>query len=143
MKDELESVLDPHWKEATKDAQKVLVTAGGIGLVVSGAFWLWSDSSYFGSHEFFCAIWGGLTAFVIWMLAGMPEPRNSVAPDDLLQQVAALTFIGSAANELRDALRRRGFVTLGEISEAFHNERIARRSQQSLEQPGAKAFLGN
>lgn len=143
MMDELEQVLNPFWKEAQMDALRVLAASLGVGLLVAGALWAWSDLSLFGSHAFSCLMWGGLVASMTWMLTGMPDPMNTNAPDELLQQIATLNFVGSSVNDLREMLQRRGSVTIGEVASAFQNERLARRTQQSLEQPGAKALLGN
>lgn len=147
MMDELEQVLNTFWKEAQTDARKVLAASLGrgllLGLLVAGALWAWSDLSSFGSHVVPCVMWGGVVALMIWMLEGIPDPMSATAPDELLRQVAALNFVGSSANSLREILRSRGSVTIGEVFDAFQNERIARRTQQSLEQPGAKALLGN
>lgn len=141
--DELEQVLNPYMEKARTDALKVVGASLGVGLLAGGALWVWGSLSSSGAQVIPCVMWGGMVALLIWMLAGEPDPIKAPAPDELLQQIAALNFVGSGADELRDQLRHRGYLTMGEVASAFGKERIARQNHLSLQQPGAKALLGN
>lgn len=143
MLDDLEQTLRPYWKAADVKTAKAMRPVFVVGIAVALGLWFSADTPLWSFDTLPCIMWGGIAMFITWICFGMPETMSWTAPDELLEKIASLHFVSSAAEELRESLREKGSVSMGDVSQAFQTERAARRKLERLNQPGAKALLND
>ena len=144
---DIDNVLADDRRAAKREELIEIAFLLGIALIVALPLWLWTTVevgllSGAWSH-FFASIFGGfIVSANVAIFKEFPDAAEFTVSDSTLAKLAALNIYDKdGLSQLKDVLRAKGYIQLGQVDKFVQGERQMRLRQIEINKVGAKSFL--